>query len=102
MEPWIQSSALPLGERSLELGALELRGAPTGPVVSAWRDRSHGHRWFGGYNVPDDCDQRSRDVASLPQTFPRRDFDALVRLARTRAAQPIDSSRVLPAIGAER
>lgn len=75
--------------------ALDLRSAPSAPAVTAWLDSGHGQRWFGGYRVPDDCDERTSDVATLHPTFPRRDFDALVYMAHTRAAEPLDPDRLL-------
>ena len=77
--------------------ALDLRSAPSAPAVTAWLDSGHGQRWFGGYGVPDDCDERTSDVATLFPTFPRRDFDALVYMAHTRAAEPLDPARLLTA-----
>jgi len=65
--------------------------------VTTWLDSGHGQRWFGGYSVADDCDQRTADAATLLATFPRRDLDALVDLARTRAAEPLDPARLLEA-----
>lgn len=96
-------SAAPTGSLEHDLAsahpgdfALDLRTAPPGPRVQKWLDEGHGQRWYGGYQVPDDCDARTRDAAALQQTFPRADFDALVFLARTTAARPVDPSRILP------
>ena len=95
-------SAAPVGSLEHVLGsavpfdfAIDLRSAPTAPAVQAWLDAGHGQRWFGGYQVPDDCDARTRDAASLLQTFPRAEFDGLIHLARTTAARPIDERRLL-------
>ena len=75
--------------------ALDLRRAPTGPRVQQWLAAGHGQRWYGGYQVPDDADARTRDAEALMKTYPRADFDALVFLAKTTAARPIDVARVL-------
>ncbi len=74
--------------------ALDLRSAPRAPEITQWLERGHGQRWFGGYNIPDDCDQSTADASTLLPTFPRRDFDALVYLARTRAAEPLEGARI--------
>lgn len=100
-------SAAPEGSLEEQLGrahagdfALDLRSAPPSPAVQTWLDAGHGQRWFGGYQVPDDCDERTRDASALLQTFPRQDFDALMYLARTSAARPVDVRRILPPIEA--
>ena len=100
-------SAAPEGSLEHTLGtahpgdfALDLRSAPQVPAVQTWLDAGHGQRWFGGYQVPDDCDALTRDAAQLLQTFPRADFDGLVYLARTTAARPIDEKLLLPPSGA--
>jgi len=73
---------------------LDLRAAPDVPAVQAWLTSGHGQRWFGGYQVGDDCDERTRDASTLLQTFPAVDFDALVFLRRTTAAKPLDPERI--------
>ncbi|MGE0143622.1 MAG: erythromycin esterase family protein [Planctomycetota bacterium] len=74
---------------------LDLRHAPNGAQVQRWLATGHGHRWFGGYNIPEDYDARSQDLTHLLPTHPRADFDGLIFLARTTAATPIDPARVL-------
>lgn len=83
-----------LGRVRAEDFALDVRFARSALGTTAWLDRGHGQRWFGGYSVVDDGDQRSANAATLLPTLPRSDFDALVRLARTRAAEPLESARL--------
>lgn len=79
---------------------VDLRSAPRSGPAWEWLSRDHGQRWFGGYGVPDDCDERSRDLASLPVTNLRADYDGLVFLARTTPAVPRDPARILGSAGA--
>ncbi len=95
-------SAPPLGSlestlscRSLPCYVLDFRDAPVTPGVQSWLNAGHGQRWYGGYNVPEDCDERTRDLSNLLPTFPRADFDGIVFLSKTTAASPIDSARII-------
>ena len=74
---------------------IDLGSAPADPVVQQWLTMGHGMRWWGGYQVPDDVDANTSDPAALWQTHPIIDFDALVYLARTTAAIPMDKSRII-------
>lgn len=76
---------------------VDLRNAPRLGPIAEWLDAGHGQRWFGGYNVADDCDERTRDATQLLASVPRQDFDGLAFLARTSAAQPHDPALVLEA-----
>lgn len=94
-------SAPPNGSLEASLAAakldnyiLDLRSAPSEPKVQKWLGAGHGQRWFGGYNVTDDCDQRTQDANQLLPTYPLEDFDGLVFMATTRAANPIDPSLI--------
>jgi erythromycin esterase len=78
---------------------VDLRSAPRSGPASEWLSRDHGLRWFGGYGVPDDCDEQSRDVASLPRTNLRADYGGLVFLARTTPAMPRDTASILESSG---
>ncbi|MBL7984573.1 MAG: erythromycin esterase family protein [Flavobacteriales bacterium] len=76
--------------------AVDLRSAPPDTTVQRWLTTPHGQRWWGGYNVPDDCDERTRDASQLMPMTPANDFDGLVFFARTTAAVPVDRSRIIP------
>lgn len=76
--------------------AIDLRSAPPDTTVQRWLTTPHGQRWWGGYNVPDDCDERTRDASQLMPMTPANDFDGLVFFARTTAAVPVDRSRIIP------
>jgi erythromycin esterase len=76
--------------------AVDLRTAPPDTTVQRWLTTPHGQRWWGGYNVPDDCDERTRDASQLMPMTPANDFDGLVFFARTTAAVPVDRSRIIP------
>ena len=75
---------------------LDLRSAPQDEVIQQWLKAGQGQRWFGGYGVNDDCDQRTQDASTLLPTFPIEDFDGLLYVSETRAAEPIDPSLILP------
>lgn len=75
---------------------VDLRALRAGTSLDAWMRAPHGHRWWGGYNVPDDADARTRDASQLMPMVPTRDFDGLVFHLRTTAATPVDRSRILP------
>ncbi len=77
---------------------LDLRSAPADPVIQEWLTTGHGMRWWGGYQVPDDVDANTGDASRLWQAHPITDFDALVYLARTTAAVPMDKSRIISAV----
>ena len=74
---------------------IDLRTAPNSDAVQDWLKSGHGQRWFGGYAVNDDCDEKTRDASTLLQTFPRRDFDCLLYVRRTQAAKPLDAKLVI-------
>ena len=76
--------------------ALDLRTAPADTAVQRWLNTPHGQRWWGGYQVPDDCDERTRDASQLMPMVPANDFDGLVFFLRTTAAVPMDKSRIIP------
>jgi erythromycin esterase len=76
--------------------AVDLRSAPRDSTVHRWLYSAHGQRWWGGYQVPDDCDERTRDASQLMHMTPANDFDGLVFFVRTTAAVPIDRTRILP------
>lgn len=95
-------SKIPTGSLEQMLGCvdtpaylLDLRNAPKEEAVVQWLDAGHGQRWFGGYNVPDDCDERTQDASQLLPTYPRKDFDCLLYVAETTAAKPLDASLIL-------
>ncbi len=75
---------------------VDLRSAPADSSLQRWLHTGHGHRWWGGYQVPDDCDERTRDAAQLMPMVPADDFDGLVFLLRTTPAVPTDRSRIIP------
>ncbi|MBK8247554.1 MAG: erythromycin esterase family protein [Gemmatimonadetes bacterium] len=74
---------------------LDLRSVRATSPLKAWLQAPHGHRWWGGYNVPDDADARTRDATQLMQMVPARDFDGLVFQLRTTPATPMDRTRIL-------
>ncbi|MGV3636526.1 MAG: erythromycin esterase family protein [Flavobacteriales bacterium] len=74
---------------------VDLRSAPADSSTQHWLHSGHGHRWWGGYQVPDDCDERTRDASQLMQMTPAKDYDGLVFLLRTTPAEPVDKSRII-------
>ncbi len=95
-------SAPPLGSlestlncHSLGCYLLDLRDAPVSPSIQSWLNAGHGQRWFGGYKVPENCDEIARDASKLLPTFPRIDFDGIVYVAKTTPHPPIDSARII-------
>ncbi len=95
-------SKIPTGSLEQMLGCvdtpvylLDLRNAPKEEAVQQWLEAGHGQRWFGGYNVADDCDERTQDASQLLPTYPRKDFDCLLYVAETTAAKPLDASLIL-------
>ncbi|MBL8693081.1 MAG: erythromycin esterase family protein [Planctomycetes bacterium] len=83
-----ESLEAPFAEARMEESILDLRAAPRLGAVGLWLDGAHGQRWFGGYNIPPDYAQAASDARRLPPTHPRGDYDGLVYLPRTTAAQP--------------
>lgn len=75
--------------------AIDLRTAPADTTVQRWLRTPHGHRWWGGYNVPDDLDERTRDAKQLMQMIPANSFDGLVFFPHTTPAIPLDRSRII-------
>lgn len=75
---------------------VDLRALRTGTPLELWMRAPHGHRWWGGYNVPDDADARTRDASQLMPMVPSRDYDGLVFHVRTTPATPVDRTRILP------
>jgi erythromycin esterase-like protein len=78
--------------------ALDLRNAPSDTTVQRWLRTPHGHRWWGGNNVSDDCDERTHDVTQLMQMIPANYFDGLVFFLHTTPATPLDRSRIIATI----
>ncbi|MBL8960101.1 MAG: erythromycin esterase family protein [Gemmatimonadetes bacterium] len=76
---------------------LDVRGVRVASPLERWLQAPHGHRWWGGYNVPDDADARTRDGATLRPMVPARDYDGLVFHLRTTPSVPMDRSRILRA-----
>ena len=67
---------------------VDLRAAPSAGPVAEWLAAGHGQRWYGGYGVPEDAFEQSKDATKLLPTFPRGDYDALVYLERTTPSRP--------------
>jgi erythromycin esterase len=74
---------------------IDLRSAPGEVVVQEWLTSGHGFRWWGGYQIPEDVDAATADLARMSRMHPVADFDGLVFLAQTTAAQPIDAKLIL-------
>lgn len=83
-----------LGQAKHDAFLLDLRHAPKSTQVQEWLTTGHGQRWFGGYSVSDDCDERTRDASQLLATTPSRDFDCLLYVNKTTAAQPLDTTLI--------
>lgn len=73
---------------------IDLRNAPATPAIRKWLTTGHGHRWWGGYNISDDCDERSKQVSQLLKTWPKEEYDAFIFLQKTSAATPVDKTRI--------
>lgn len=67
---------------------VDLRSAPTTGPVGEWLSSPHGLRWFGGYAIPADAREMTRDSAKLLPSVPRAEFDGIVFLPRTTASTP--------------
>lgn len=71
-----------------EASVIDLRRDSGDAQVEQWKLSGHGQRWFGGYKMPEDVREVSRDASKLMPTYPREAFDALVFLPRTTASTP--------------
>ncbi len=71
-----------------EVSVTDLRRDSGDAQVEQWKRAGHGQRWFGGYRVPENVREVSRDASKLMPTYPREAFDALVFLPRTTASTP--------------
>ena len=94
-------SAAPAGSLGRLLGdavakdfLLDFRSAPQSPSVQSWLHSSYGHRWWGGYNVPDDFDERTSHADNLSQCVPGVDYDAIAFIYRTSAARPVNAALI--------
>jgi erythromycin esterase len=74
---------------------VDLRSVPDNSRLQQWLRTAHGHRWWGGYNVPDDADAQTADTSRLSRMTPAREYDALLFHVRTTTAVPLDRSRIL-------
>lgn len=90
LESWFASSVR-------EPVVIDLRSDTGDAAVEEWKRAGHGQRWFGGYKVPRDVREMTRDVTNLLATYPREGFDALVYMPRTTGSVARDKSRVLEA-----
>jgi erythromycin esterase len=74
---------------------LDLRAVPAQSRLQQWLRTDHGHRRWGGYNVPDDADAQTADTSRLSRMTPAREYDALLFHLKTTPATPVDRSRIL-------
>ncbi|MCR9245135.1 MAG: erythromycin esterase family protein [bacterium] len=74
---------------------LDLRSAPSVPAVKEWLTTPRGHRWWGGYNISDDFDERTSDVANLSTCAPGGSYDGIAFHHRTTAAQPVNAALIM-------
>lgn len=74
---------------------LDLRTVPAESPLGRWLQAPQGTRSWGGYNVPDNPDARTRDASALPRTRLGHDYAGLVFLDRTTAATPTDTMRII-------
>jgi erythromycin esterase len=74
---------------------VDLRSVPDKSRLQQWLRTDHGHRWWGGYNVPDDADAQSADTSRLSRMTPAREYDALLFHLQTTPAMPMDRSQIL-------
>jgi erythromycin esterase-like protein len=86
-DPPAGSFEAPFVTAQIPTSFVDLRAAPADPRITRWLDDAHGQRWFGGYGIPDDFEEASRDLSRLQRTVPRKDFDGLVFLSRTTASR---------------
>ncbi len=86
-DPPAGSFEAPFVSAQIPTSFVDLRVAPADPRITRWLDDSLGQRWFGGYGIPDDFAEASRDLSRLQRTVPRKDFDGLVFLSRTSASR---------------
>ena len=71
-----------------EASVIDIQRNSGDPEVEQWKLAGHGQRWFGGYRVPENAREITRDASKLMPTYPREAFDALVFLPRTTASTP--------------
>ena len=76
---------------------LDVRTVPPSSALGQWLAAPRGFRWWGGYNVPDDVDERTRDISRLSPMTPSVDYDGLIFQIRTSPATPVDRSRIITA-----
>jgi erythromycin esterase len=74
---------------------LDVRTVPPSSALGQWLAAPRGFRWWGGYNVPDDVDERTRDISRLSTMTPSVDYDGLLFQIRTSPATPMDRSRII-------
>lgn len=82
----LESWFVPLVEKP---SLIDLRRDSGSEDVERWKRAGHGQRWAGGYKVPGDIREVSRDVSKLMLTYPRESFDALLFLPQTTASTPL-------------
>jgi erythromycin esterase len=87
-EPPIGSLEFPFAEVVRTASLIDLRSESGDDEVEAWKLAGHGQRWAGGYRVPEDIREISRDADRLLPTYPRQSFDALLFLPRTTPSTP--------------
>lgn len=80
---------------------VDLRTAPTAGPVRAWLDAEHGHRTFGGYNVPPDAREISREPDRLMPIVPARDYDGVLFLPTTTATNQVPPARARAGLAPE-
>lgn len=77
-----------------EASIIDLRRDTGIADVERWKRGGHGQRWFGGYKVPEDVREVTRDVSQLLPTYPREAFDAMVFVPRTTGSTPRDRAKI--------
>ncbi len=74
-----------------EASIVDLRSQTGEEKVEHWKREGHPQRWLGGYRVPANIREMSRDATKFLPTYTREAFDALVFLPRTTGSTPIRS-----------
>jgi erythromycin esterase len=67
---------------------IDLRNDTRNAEVESWKLSPQPQRWYGGYRIPANIRDSTRDLSNLMPTYPKEAFDALLFLPTTTASTP--------------